>query len=331
MLAIAALFLAAVLVSFVTGGRGFFWQQYELKTRFPDVQGLKAGAVVRVAGVEVGSVDRVEFVGAEVEVTLRVHNRMQSRITDQSRASIGALSLLGEAVIDITPSTSGRPLNSGDMIAGVPPRGQLSSVADSATKGLDQATQLLTDIRAGKGTVGRLFTDDALYREVTDFVDAAERVTNSLQQGRGTLGRLINDPALYASLNSALGDMSAITARLNRGEGSLGRLLHDDAFARSLQSTTNTLDELSNKINAGQGSMGKLVNDPALFNRLNSVSERLDKVLAGIEEGRGSVGQLLHDKQLYENMNAAIRELRDFLAEVKKDPKKYLNVKVSIF
>jgi len=40
---------------------------------------------------------------------------------------------------------------------------------------------------------------------------------------------------------------------------------------------------------------------------------------------------LLKDKQLYENMNKTILELQSFLAEVKKDPKKYLNVKVSIF
>ena len=46
---------------------------------------------------------------------------------------------------------------------------------------------------------------------------------------------------------------------------------------------------------------------------------------------RVAAGQLLRDKQLYENINQTVLELREFLAEVKKDPKKYLNVKVSIF
>jgi phospholipid/cholesterol/gamma-HCH transport system substrate-binding protein len=50
-----------------------------------------------------------------------------------------------------------------------------------------------------------------------------------------------------------------------------------------------------------------------------------------LNTGQGTVGQLLNDKQLYENINQTVLELRDFLAEVKKDPKKYLNVKVSIF
>ena len=48
-------------------------------------------------------------------------------------------------------------------------------------------------------------------------------------------------------------------------------------------------------------------------------------------QGEGTAGQLLKDKQLYENMNGAVTELQALLAEIQKDPKKYLNVKVSIF
>ena len=107
--AVAAMILAVMIIVAVGGQAGFFWQQYTLKTRFANVQGLKSGAVVRVAGVEVGKVDDIQFSGSEVEVTLSVKKDMQSRITDQSRASIGSLSLLGEPIIDISPSSSGTP------------------------------------------------------------------------------------------------------------------------------------------------------------------------------------------------------------------------------
>jgi hypothetical protein len=40
---------------------------------------------------------------------------------------------------------------------------------------------------------------------------------------------------------------------------------------------------------------------------------------------------LLKDKQLYENMNGVVTDLRGFLTAVEKDPKKYLNVRISIF
>ena len=77
--------------------------------------GLKR-APVRVAGVEVGKVTDIEFVGAEVQVDIEVNKEQQSRITDQSRASIGSLSLLGEPTIEISPASSGTPLKDGDFI-----------------------------------------------------------------------------------------------------------------------------------------------------------------------------------------------------------------------
>src|SRR5919202_934237 len=93
--AVAALALAAMIIIAVGGQGGFFFQQYELYTKFPDVKGLKTGAVVRVAGVEVGKVTGIEFSGAEVQVVLKVNDKMKQRITTDSRASIGSLSLLG--------------------------------------------------------------------------------------------------------------------------------------------------------------------------------------------------------------------------------------------
>ena len=57
----------------------------------------------------------------------------------------------------------------------------------------------------------------------------------------------------------------------------------------------------------------------------------IDKLATELEQGQGSAGQLLHDKQLYENMNGAANELRNLIGDIRKDPKKYLNVRVSIF
>jgi phospholipid/cholesterol/gamma-HCH transport system substrate-binding protein len=64
---------------------------------------------------------------------------------------------------------------------------------------------------------------------------------------------------------------------------------------------------------------------------LHSVSDRLDKVVAALQQGEGTAGQLLRDKQLYENMNGTMAELRDLIANIRKDPKKFLNVRVSLF
>ena len=326
-----AVILASVLIVSVGGTGGFFWQKYQLKTRFTNVQGLKTGAVVRVAGVEVGKVDEIKFVGPEVEVDLKVNKDQRERITTESRASIGSLSLLGEPVIDITPSTQGTPLEDGAFIPSTRAAGQLSDVATSATESLEQATALLRDIRAGKGTVGRLFSDDQLYKEITAFVQAAEGVTNNLRKGEGTLGRLIRDPAAYERLSSSLDNLQTITKRINSGEGSLGRLLNDDALVNSLTSASGNVDQIAANLRKGEGTAGKLLTDKELYDRFNSLAGRLDNVVTELQTGEGTAGRLLQDKQLYENMNAAVGELRALLGDIRKDPKKYLNVRVSIF
>lgn len=328
--AVAAVVLAGFLVMSV-GGQGFSWQQYRVKTRFTDVMGLKTGAVVRVAGVEVGTVDDMQFTGAEVEVTLKLQKDMQPLVTDQSVAFVGSLGLLGSAVIDVVPASSGKPLQEGEMLRARRTPGQLADVAESATHGLAEATKLVQDLRAGKGSIGRLFVDDTLYKEFTRFVQSTEAVVDALNSSEGTMGKLINDPAAYTSLRASLDSLAAITTSVSKGEGSLGKLLKDDQLATSLGQASANVAALSAKVSSGQGTLGKLVNDDALFTRLDGLTAKLDGAASKLSAGEGTAGKLLADKQLYENMNGAVSELRALLADVRREPKKYLNVKVSLF
>jgi phospholipid/cholesterol/gamma-HCH transport system substrate-binding protein len=61
------------------------------------------------------------------------------------------------------------------------------------------------------------------------------------------------------------------------------------------------------------------------------VTERLELLVTRLNDGEGTAGQLLKDKQLYENMNKVTTALSELIAEITKNPKKYLNVRVSIF
>src|SRR4051812_42220176 len=88
-LAIAAMVIAAVLIFSLSGEGGFFWQRYSLKTVFPNVLGLGVGAPVRIAGVNVGSVTDIAFVGDRVEVTFQITKARQHLVTTKSTAVIG--------------------------------------------------------------------------------------------------------------------------------------------------------------------------------------------------------------------------------------------------
>jgi phospholipid/cholesterol/gamma-HCH transport system substrate-binding protein len=284
-----------------------------------------------VAGVEVGSVSHVELLPTRVEVWFDVKDDIRPLVTDKSTASIGSISLLGEGAVDITAAPGGTPLRDWSYIPSAVAEGSIAQLTGQASAGLNEARLLVEDLRKGKGTMGKLLTDEALYKDLDAFVSASERVASAIATGRGTIGKLTNDPALYNELNASIANLNAITTRLKNGEGSLGQLMTDPAFSKTLTQTTQNFETLSAKLNKGEGTAGKLLNDDALYKRLDSVTARLDTILQNLNDGQGTAGQLLHDKQLYENMNQTITEMRALIAEIRKDPKKYLNVKVSIF
>jgi phospholipid/cholesterol/gamma-HCH transport system substrate-binding protein len=328
---IIALILATVLIFLLTGEGGFFWQRYSIKTVFSNIQGLNAGAPVRVSGVEVGSVSETNFSGDQVEVVLQISKANQSRITSGSRATLGSVSLLGEAAVDITASSSGTPVPAwGYITAGAAPP-TVAEVGAQASAGIEELTALLKDVRQGRGTVGRIFTDEALYRDITTLVQSADRVVTQIGSGPGTLGRLSTDPQLYNELSTTVADLRAVTTRIRSGEGSLGKLLNDPALANSLTGTTQNVEAVTGRLNRGEGTAGKLLTESELYDRINSMALRLDTLTSNLNAGEGTAGLLLRDKQLYENMNQTVGELRGLIVEIKKDPKKYLNVKVSIF
>jgi phospholipid/cholesterol/gamma-HCH transport system substrate-binding protein len=331
LVAITALGLAMALIFTMGSAGGFFWQRYSVKILFDDVAGLKSGAPVRIAGVAVGSVSELQFAGDRVEVIIELAREHQRRVTTNSRATLGSVSLLGEAAVDVTSSSDGTPIPEWGYIPTGRQASTFNEVAADAADGIQEATNLLKDIRGGRGTIGQFFTNDALYRDLHSLVGSAERVTRQISQGQGTLGRLTSDDALYRDINASVRDLNAITTRIRSGEGSLGQFLQDPAFANSLTSTSHNLEGLTGKLNRGEGTAGRLLNETVLYDRINATVEQLERFTNTLNTGQGTVGQLLNDKQLYENMNQTVLELRDFLAEVKKDPKKFLNVRVSIF
>lgn len=331
LIAVFALVMAAILIFAVGGSGGFFWQNYPLKVVFMDVAGIKAGSPVRVAGVGVGTVSRTEFVPGGVEVWFDIKDEMKPLVTDRSLATIGSISLLGEGAVDISAAPQGTPLQPWSYVRTGPLPVTIAQLTGTATAGLDSATKLIDDIRAGKGTVGKFITDDSVYRDLNNFVSAAERVARSINESKGSAGKFANDPKLYNELEASIANLNGITARLKNGEGSLGQLLNDPAMAKSLASASSNFDTISGKLSRGEGTAGKLLNDDAVYKRLDSLTRRIDSLLQQLNDGQGTAGALLHDKQLYENMNTAVTEIRSLVTEIKKDPKKYLNVKVSIF
>ena len=91
------------------------------------------------------------------------------------------------------------------------------------------------------------------------------------------------------------------------------------------------MNDIAGHLQRGEGSAGRLLNDDALYKRIDGLSTRLDALVARVEKGEGTAGRFVQDPALYENFNAAAKELRGLLGDVRKDPRKYLRVRLSVF
>jgi phospholipid/cholesterol/gamma-HCH transport system substrate-binding protein len=331
---LVSLVILAFTTLYIGGGGGSpFSRKYIVKALMTDVNGLKEGAPVRVGGVEVGTVTKVDFSSGGqglVEVQMRLDERVQGRVTTASQANLGALGLLGEKAVDITASAQGQPIQDG---------GYLSAAAEDPFKGLltdaGESTahlkRILSRMDAGEGLIGKALRDEELYTRMTDVAVRLQAVAAKLESSRGPLGRLMNDEELSQRLANSVKGIDGVVARIEAGQGPLGVLSKDEQMVNDMKSLGTNMGEVAARLQRGEGSMGKLLTDEALYTRMNELSLRLDTLLARMERGEGSLGRLMNDPEFYNNLNGAATDVRALVTDIRKDPGKYLRVKVSVF
>src|SRR5256886_4230994 len=87
----------------------------------------------------------------------------------------------------------------------------ISDITDTAGQGIEEIAGLVKDVRAGRGTVGKLMTDERLYTELHAFVVSANDLTSGIRQGRGSVGRLLRDPKAADALEASLKNVEDMT------------------------------------------------------------------------------------------------------------------------
>jgi len=90
---------------------------YRLAARFDSVSGLKQGARVEVAGVEVGAVERISLEkesGDRAEITLKIKDGV--KLPDDVIASVRTSGIIGDKFIMLKPGGSDQQLKNGDKI-----------------------------------------------------------------------------------------------------------------------------------------------------------------------------------------------------------------------
>jgi phospholipid/cholesterol/gamma-HCH transport system substrate-binding protein len=287
---VALAVVAAVVIIEMLGGPEHFMRGYRLSALFNNVQDLKEGDRVKMAGVEVGRVEKIQLENDKAKVIMKM--KRNAGVRTDSVASIKFIGLMGQDFVSLDFGSPEAPLAKDGAVLQSKEQPDLSAVMeklDSVASGVQNMTKSFSGLKMDEllGPFIDFMKDNKA--PLTATISNINSVTFQVSQGKGTVGKLLYDETLY---NNALDTVSNLQATLT------------DA-----RTTVAAAKDIMNQVNAGQGTAGKLIKDDKLYNETTASMSNLRQILEKINQGQGSVGKLVNDQEFYRNAKLTLQKI----------------------
>jgi phospholipid/cholesterol/gamma-HCH transport system substrate-binding protein len=279
---------AIVLVAIVVFVFGTMWlsgrsvgSENKVRMQFDNVSGLKRASPLRISGVTVGKVERIEFLDVgKVLVIASLPPKIRPRV--DASAKIVSVTLVGDYAVDFDPGRAGEPLPPGRVILGSQDLGLtgkatlLAERADSILLGAQgivnerTANQLRSTLTALEGTL------KAAQRTMQIYADT----------GHGPTAELSKTMSAFRQLSTRLDSTLASPAFSRRTDSITANLA---AMTSQFSATGARLDTLLAGMNRGQGTLGKFVTDSGLYYDIRELTQGMKKLLDELAKHPGKV------------------------------------------
>jgi len=313
---------------------------FSMTTRFREVAGLKAGDEVWVYGTSAGRVSEIHPDGlGAVLVTLDMET--DPKMHENAEVKIGQRSALGGAIVSIHPGTPDSPLAAkavydgrsvGDPFQEISNavselKGPLKDtvneakkvfsdfsnhsekIADNLDKTIDNARAITDDLRAGKGTFGKLLQEEQVYDDLKSAVADLKKIAADANGGGGTIDVLLHDKDVAADLKKTVSNIRSVSDDLEQGKGTIGKLFKDDTLYNRIDSAVASFGQLATDAREKKGLLGKIIYDEEFAKRFDTITEDIAAVTGKIRRGEGTLGKLINDDSVYNELKSAIKKL----------------------
>jgi phospholipid/cholesterol/gamma-HCH transport system substrate-binding protein len=270
-------------------------ESYRLYAIFDDVQGLVVKSRVVIAGIPVGTIDKITLQGDRARVDLLIDGKVKV----YTNASVGqrSASLLGETLLVIRPGgPPAPPLKDGDQIASESKHGgtdevikTVGEIAESVKKVTSQLERAFGTDEAGRQMTSSLKNLSEAIEAINRTIQANEDVVNStLRNVEG----ITSDAApritrILEHVESVTQDVNKIIHDNKAGVSQgLGRV--DDTVAsierasKDLESVMKDVKQVTERTAKGEGTIGRLTQDETLINEVEGVASNIGDLVEPI-------------------------------------------------
>ena len=297
---IAGIFLFIFAIYLIGQKEYVFGRPYNMYAVFNDVKGLKEGDKVRMSGIDIGTVSKLEFVDHnKVLVQFNIDNEQFSHIRLGSKVLIGSQGLMGAKVVRIIPAEiMGDPIAENDTLGTLEQIEiddvvrQISGASTNITHISEELLEISKKINDGEGVFGQLLSDNSMNTNLEQAIANLEDITSDFSR----ISTKLSNGDVAENINDAASDLKELTDKLVNGEGSLGHLLTDTSLIHSfylsslnLQQTTANLGELTAALNNDSSALNLLIEDPSFADSLEVTIERLNEGIVEVTEAAEAV------------------------------------------
>jgi phospholipid/cholesterol/gamma-HCH transport system substrate-binding protein len=321
------IFLAII---YMLGARArLFEARYTIYAEFSEVAGLQEGATVRLAGVQIGRVARVELPaqpGGKVRVGMKIAKQFADRIRKDSEARIQTQGLLGDRIIEITVGTAQTAAVQPEETVRARDPVDISNVIGEGAGVVRSVAALSESLRL----VAEQFQKSRVMEDLGDTMKTTRKVAEQVgriadraEKGPGLAHTLIyEEPIALRRVDDLITSTQAILSRVERGEGALGVLSSEQSTraAQRLLLAMERFGALADRPASDEGLLPALLFDPkykSVLEDLQRVAHNFRDVSDRLAGGQGTLGGLLKDEPADGSIAKASRDLQATLENLK--------------
>ena len=263
MFVIIGLALFVTTIYFVGKQKNLFGSTFELNSKFNSVNGLEVGNNVRFSGINIGTVEEIEFLtDTSVVIKLVIKEEVRKYIKKDAIASISSDGLMGDKVLVISSGKNSKVIvEDNDNIASKQAI-EMEDLMVSVKKSVDNAgvitaqlAQFSYSMNNGNGALSKLVSDQEFGNSIKNMVSNLENSSNEFKKftvkmndGKGALSKLVSDEKMGRMIDSTLTNVKTGTEGLNEViEAAKHNFLLRGYFNKKKKAEEKKLDDLENQ------------------------------------------------------------------------------------